>query len=150
VVVSGNVAAGSGGGFFGFAVLNNVTVSGNSAVGSFGGGIFSYGLVATNTTVSGNTAGVVGGGIYSYGIARLTNVTITANSAPTGSGIYDEGDSRAVELKDSIIADNSPSANCFGSIESLGHNLDSANSCGFDSSGDRVNTDPMRSLTPLD
>ncbi|MBA2409668.1 MAG: hypothetical protein H0V62_07825 [Gammaproteobacteria bacterium] len=102
--VSGNTAAGSGGGeqysdfgttgnFFGGSLtLINSTVSGNRA-SERGGGISNgeYGSVRmTNSTVSGNTAGSDGGGVfngYQSGVT-VTNSTISGNAARNGGGIH--------------------------------------------------------------
>ena len=48
-------------------------------------------------------------------------------------------------VANSVVALSDSDGNCFnsaGSIISLGHNLDSGNTCGFASSGDLTDTDP--------
>jgi len=126
------------------------TISGNSA--PLGAGIYAQGQVeVTNSTISGNTAAGdgsttgVGGGLYydnSSVQGTLTNVTIANNSAPRGSGIY-KG-SGTLEVKNTIVATNTGSAECFraGSITSLGNNIDGGTGCGFTGPGDRQNTNP--------
>ena len=55
------------------------------------------------------------------------------------------------QFKDTIVAGNTatPAGNCAGSgtFTSAGFNLESANTCGFNATGDLVNTDPH--LGPL-
>jgi hypothetical protein len=151
--VVGNIASEGGGGITivigsGPVTLNGVTINGNTA-GTFGGGIFNGGapLTLTNTTLSGNSAGVSGGGIASAaGSTTLTNVTLSDNSANTsGGGIFNQGG--AVQLKSTIVANSPSGGNCAGPITSLGHNLDSGTTCGFNQPGDRNNANPL--LGPL-
>ncbi len=52
------------------------------------------------------------------------------------------GGGNSVTVKNTLVA-NSGSANCTGTITSLGHNLDSANTCAFAAAGDLPNTDPL-------
>jgi hypothetical protein len=122
-----------------------------------GGGITSIGpLTLINTTVSANaTTGVPGGGgvLVALNPATITNSTISGNSAPagTGGGIALLG-GVSTTLKNTIVADNtaasSATANCVGSPTSLGHNLESSNTCGFRPAlQDLVNADPL--LGPL-
>jgi predicted outer membrane repeat protein len=124
--------------------LTNVTVSGNSATRN-GGGIFtnSGSVVLTNVTVSGNSATGQGGGIYSQsGNANtLTNVTIANNSAGTGGGIYKN--SGSTTLTNTIVANSTSGGNCSGTITSAGYNIDSANTCAFAGTGDKINTNPL-------
>lgn len=150
--VSGNVASGGGGGISsaGSLTLERSTVSANS--GSFGGGISSDGSLALeNSTISGNTAtGFPGGGIYVVdGTASLESSTIAANSAVlAGGGIYDplfDG----VALRNTLLADNSPS-DCWATIDSAGHNLiESTSFCTIvgDATGNLTGVDPA--LTAL-
>jgi CSLREA domain-containing protein len=157
--IMGNTANGLGGGIYNQSdtlTMTGSTISGNTVngSGSGGGGVFNEAgtLILTNSTFSGNTANGngsssgLGGGIYqkqvNNGASRLTNVTITANVAPRGSGVYKlQGD---IEFRNTLIAGNSGSPNCFRAtlVTSLGHNLDGDNGCGFVGSGDLVNTDP--------
>ena len=91
--VSGGVAVGSfpanlGGGVFnrGTATLTHSTVSGNSTGG--GGGVYNRGtLTLTYSTVSGNSAAFSGGGVFNYfGTATLTHSTVSGNSATRFDG----------------------------------------------------------------
>jgi hypothetical protein len=50
-------------------------------------------------------------------------------------------------IANSIVAGAGDSANCGGVIQSLGHNLEDANTCGFDAEGDLTGVDPH--LQPL-
>ena len=80
-VLSGNSAAGNGGGAIG-GTLNNCTLTGNSTYNS-GGGVYASTLnnctLATNTAIAGN-----GGGA---GASTLNNCTLTGNSAANGGGL---------------------------------------------------------------
>ncbi|RZV51533.1 MAG: DUF4347 domain-containing protein, partial [Pseudomonadales bacterium] len=122
----------SGGGLYlrANSLLENVTISGNSA--GHGGGIYHDGgvLDLTNVTISGNTAtdtnasGGEGGGIYNNGVLQMQNVTIASNHAVGfGGGIanYD-----SVALGNTIIADNTAGGmqkDVSGSFSSDGTNL---------------------------
>ena len=153
VVVANNTAAASGGGISNDndITLTNCVVSGNTAA-NFGGGIDNPATATLeNVTVSGNTANA-GGGIAnddSFGaMAVLTNVTIADNSASPGmgGGFYNVGDATFGYV---IVANRPSGDNCAGSgtSTSQGHNLDSANTCGFAGPGDLVDMDPQ--LGPL-
>lgn len=143
-VVSHNTAGGSGmmvgngGGILnldGSLTVINSTLSGNQATGSgstfsgLGGGVLagSQSLPATTTlvatTISENTAALAGGG--------LTNANL--------------GGSTTVAFKNSLLAANG-ALNCFNSsgiVNSLGYNLDSQNTCGFNQASDLINSDPL-------
>jgi hypothetical protein len=103
----------------------------------------------TNVTISGNTAVESGGGIMAasgtYSNMAFFNVTITNNTAASEGGINNESN---ITFTNSIVADNT-GGNCDGGVNvtSNGHNLDSGNSCGFSSTGDKSNTNPL--LGPL-
>ncbi|MCZ7648897.1 MAG: hypothetical protein M5U26_27185 [Planctomycetota bacterium] len=93
----------------GTLILNNCTITGNTAVGGFayGGGLdVRFGQTATvnNSTFTGNAAEGGGGAINVYGTLNLRNSTITGNSAPNGGGIYTFGDAT---LLNSTVAGNS-------------------------------------------
>jgi hypothetical protein len=71
------------------SVLNNCTLTGNSA-SNYGGGALCSTL--NNCALTGNFAGKAGGGVLGgwQGVAStLTNCTLTANSAPVGGGATD-------------------------------------------------------------
>src|SRR6266542_23059 len=151
VTFTGNSAS-SGGGIYNhggaIATLTNVTLAANSAAN--GGGIFNNQASATltNVTLSGNSA-LNGGGIEnsSGASATLTNVTLSGNSASNGGGAIDTAGA-TLGLKNTIVADSPSGANCSGPLTTQGHNLDSGDTCGFDTElKDQINVDPkLKSL----
>jgi hypothetical protein len=156
----GNTAGMYGGGLSNDASTSTITsstFSGNSTPGPGGGVEFggANALTLTNTTVTGNTATTDGGGVFYYpgstaGI-NLVNSTITDNTAGgSGGNIYNGGVGTLndmIALGNTIVSGGSP-ANCSGAVWSRwGYNLESANTCGFTSVGDRPNTNP--NLAPL-
>jgi hypothetical protein len=130
VTFNGNVA-GNGG---------NGTTTGGGA-GS-GGGLYVLGATTmANSTISGNVAGNPGsggasasgggGGIFSGSLSfNVTNCTVTANGATTGGGIWVPA-AGVPQLRNTIVAANSPGGNCSGSIGNVHNNLDSGTTCGF-------------------
>jgi hypothetical protein len=134
----------------GTANVSNSLISNNSA--GLGAGIVNdYGtLTITNSTISRNktydvsTLASWGGGIANWDTLVLINSTITENTAlEGGDGIYSRG---AVTLSDSIIANNSQHGDCynyFGSLISLGYNLDSDDTCNLTQPTDLPSTDPV-------
>jgi predicted outer membrane repeat protein len=98
-LVSGNVAAGEGGGIYGITLtIDHSSISGNKAAS--GGGISnSYKVDIRNSSISYNTATYGnGGGIYSRGDLVLVNTTIAYNKArnpstyqANGGGIFRAG-----------------------------------------------------------
>lgn len=72
----------------------------------------------------------------------VTNSTFRGNYA---GGLVNGGVNSAL-VRNTILADNT-GYNCNGSIASLGHNLDSGNTCGLAAAGDQPNTNPL--LGPL-
>jgi len=103
----------------------NLTISHSSIQNNFGSGVYNAtasNLILNNTTVSGNSAVASGGGIFNDGDLTINNTTITNNSAPSyGGGIV--GD--FVSLN-SIVAGNRGTywVDCsLGSLVSLGYNL---------------------------
>lgn len=90
--ISGNSAASGGGIFFYDAdqpfILENSTISGNSATAGYGGGIYLYNLydgavVIRSSTIAGNTATGTGGGIFALnGGLDLENTIVGDNTAP--------------------------------------------------------------------
>ena len=146
--IARNAATVAGGGVFnnGIITINASLVAENRA--QSGGGIDHFGgtLHLTNDTLSGNTASDNGGGFYNRGSAVLKHVTLARNTAggtETGGNIFN--DEASMTVANSVVALSDSDGNCFnsaGSIISLGHNLDSGNTCGFASSGDSTDTDP--------
>ena len=132
--------------------ITGSTIKNNSSIS--GGGVDNFAtLILENSTLSGNSASSEGGGLRTAaGTSSLTNVTLADNSAPTGGGVSTRSEG-ATTAKGTIIAGNSPS-NCTGSLASSGHNMEDANTCGLDSDpanpdadGDWVDTNP--NLGPL-
>ncbi len=90
--ITANSAEGYGGGVYGCVLVNNCTISGNTA--KYGGGLGSCATVA-NCLVSENTAqgpdvgyiGDGGGGLYDCG--NITSCVISGNKACYGAGLYD-------------------------------------------------------------
>lgn len=108
--LSGNIAAGGGGGIAdgGLMRVSDSTISGNRSLADFGGGLYVFAntdAVLTNVTITGNTAALKGGGIFAEG------------SPFTGVNHPD--------LHDSIIAGNTASSerDCSGAVSSGGYNL---------------------------
>jgi hypothetical protein len=139
-----------------FTTVSGSAFSNNSSV-SFGGGLETSGvgsLTLTNSTVSANRATTEGGGLYWYpgvssGPVTILNSTITNNVAVTqGGNIYTGGVggyNASINLKNTIVASGSPN-NCSGTLMSLGNNLESTNTCGLTSAGDKINTNPKLGL----
>jgi hypothetical protein len=152
-----------GGGLFndgGVLSLTSSTVGNNTAnvVGTTnngGGGIYHDGgmLTFANSTISANRLTVAGtttnggGGVYIVeGPTALTSDTIAANvSNVPGGGIFNQG--AAGTLQNTIVADNvgSSGTNCAPSsgFTSLGHNIDSADTCSLGATGDKKNSEPL-------
>jgi hypothetical protein len=162
VTVANNVAGDSGGGLVVNAndrlVVENSTITGNSTLID-GGGIWNNGgafagtvgsMTLTNVTISGNSA-QAGAGVWNVGVATFSNVTLVDNSATSNGGNL-KLTIKAITVKNTIVANGAPN-NCFidnnnpGSTVSAGHNLESADTCGFSHSSDSLDTDPM--LGPL-
>ena len=131
----------------GTVTLTNCTFSNNRA-GRYGGAIQSNGTATmTNCTFSNNKAVSDGGAIQNAGTATMTNCTISGNESlgqgGGGGGIDNTGTAQAVNT---IVANNTADRNyenCSGnSINSLGHNLEDDNTCGFTAVGDIINTQP--------
>lgn len=173
--ISGN-SAGMGGGVLnnGTAIMRRSTVSGNTAHDGAGLANLSQ-FSITNSTISGNQFSsnqiessaacsgfdpCIGGGIFNSASGGLEIVNTTINNNH-GTCILDENGNNCLEegggitnqgnltIRNSIVSNNLP-GNCFlfvKALTSLGHNLESDNSCGFNAVGDLVNTDPH--LGPL-
>jgi CSLREA domain-containing protein/uncharacterized repeat protein (TIGR01451 family) len=133
--------------------MKNSVLDHNQALS--GGGIDNGGfsLDLTNVTISGNTVNDNGGGLHNRTSASLINVTFDGNSADaadTGGNIYVDGDSASLSMRNSIIANPGPGGNCvnnMGVLTSLGHNLESTDTCGLMATGDITDTIPL--LGPL-
>ncbi|HEX9005067.1 MAG TPA: putative Ig domain-containing protein, partial [Blastocatellia bacterium] len=146
--ITGNSGSGVNS-ILGSLVIANSTINGNIA--SFGGGLSldSSPATLTNCTLSANTATVFGGGgIYQGGsfgpqILSLTNCTITGNTGGNnGAGIKFNG---PAQLRNTLVAANTGLnfvTDGGGLLTSLGHNLDSDGTSGFNNgaNGDQVGT----------
>ncbi len=150
-LIQNNQAGSTGGGihsrWFRTLAISGSTFYNNSA-GSNGGGLYlDKAVTVDNTTISQNTSNGKGGGLYQYefgtDVVDLLNVTIYQNNASDGfdlSGII-------LSATNSIVA-GMVGNNCEGTITSLGYNLDSGDSCGFNQSSDITNMNPL--LGPLE
>jgi hypothetical protein len=145
----------------GTATITGSTISANGGIGIVNSSTFVYsGILFTNTpytatltlansTISGNTGGGISNhGTYALGgIATLANVTISDNrSSNPGDALRNDAVS-TIKLKNSIIAHGSANGNCYGTIVSLGHNLDDGNTCALSGPGDLHDIGPL--LSPL-
>ena len=104
---------------FGYAEVNNSEVARNAARNGFGGGLSSIEPPATlllnNTTVSDNTAKLGGGGIGNSGFASLTGTTVSGNaSRDTGGGIASAGG--VITLTNSTVSGNAATSAGGGGI----------------------------------
>jgi hypothetical protein len=126
---------------------NSVTSGGNGGairVSAFGGS--PPPVQIKDSTFTANHADHNGGGLSDgqTGIV-LTNDTLNANSA-TGAGGNINDLSGTPTLRNTIVAggsaSSSTSGNCDAHVTSSGHNIESANTCGFSATGDKVNTNP--------
>ncbi len=148
--VSANTATADGGGIHVAGgttqVSQSALVANRAGTNGDGGGLRSVGasdVSITTSTVSGNTA-ARGAGVSSAGSNGLfvTSATIAANTSTlAGRGALEA--TTGGYLRNNLLSGNAP-ANCSASaltVVSLGHNLDSANTCGFTASGDLANSD---------
>lgn len=146
-----------GGGLFTYSTgemtVHNSLFTGNSA--AHGGAMYLTGQQQEliNVTISNNSASIDGGGIlFSVGAINLTHVTIFGNASPAGANVYNNGVS-VPTFANTILAAPQNSANCGfaagSSVQSLGYNLASDNSCPLTASGDRQNAAGDAGLGPL-
>lgn len=125
-------------------IANNKSGNGGGQDGApgLGGGIDNSGtLKIVNSTICNNSTGTgypssSGGGVHSSlfsGNVDIINSTICSNtdSVATGGGIFTENEK--VTLTNTIVSNNSPK-NCTRNLKDGGHNLESADTCGFDAS----------------
>jgi len=160
--VSGDSAIGGGlylDGHVGeWSTIRNSTISENTAdftggelfVG--GGGLYLKGdelTILANVTINANSSDWPGGGILSEGSGGgyFMNSTIAGNLSDSsfGGGVVTHNSLTSLIFVNSIVALNHP-ADChvsLGAIISDGNNISSDTSCGFTSSTDMQNTDPL-------
>jgi len=125
VTVTKGTSTTFGGGIlnYGTTTILNSTFSGNSAA-SNGGAINNQAgpLNVINSTFSGNSATGNGGAINNQaGNLIVTNSTISGNSANHGGGL--SFISGMLQLRSTIVANNSSGGNCWGGITDGGSNL---------------------------
>ena len=112
----------------GTATLERVTVASNADGGIINGDWRGGDATLTirNSTLASNRSSRVSGAIHNFGgPIEIRSSTIAGNP---GGGIG--GDTATVRLFATIVA-NGASADCEGSVVSLGHNLDGDNTCGL-------------------
>jgi hypothetical protein len=149
--VTSNTAANTGGGVY--VVDGSATILGGQVLSNtadYCGGIYhgnNTPLTLVNSTISHNraTAGN-GGGLCRNGTASLTYTTIASNTAAgSGGGIWGSPTGNTI-VQNILVAFNNP-VNCGfgngGTVNSIGHNLDSGDTCRFTASTDITDTEPF-------
>ncbi|MEX2237658.1 MAG: right-handed parallel beta-helix repeat-containing protein [Dehalococcoidia bacterium] len=130
--------------------LERVTVSGNRNYG------LSVGATTTilNSTISGNGSSQTGAGIHNDagGDLFVQSSTITGNRAQPGFAAGIRNAAASVRLLNTIVANNIGGEDCAnnfggGTIDSLGYNIDSDDSCFLDRASDKPGVNPL--LGPL-
>ena len=166
-----------GGGIYndGVLTITNATISGNQALSggaiytnnssetniersllannqaSKGSAVESYGyLQVTNTTVHGNVS-TYGSAIHlAFGTTHISFCTITNNTSGAASAAIEWG-LASLTLRQTILTANQPAdsikRNCSNKIADATYNLEDANTCGFSTATNLINTDPK--LGPL-
>jgi hypothetical protein len=144
--------------------ISRSLIAGNSASQQGGGVVAGDAVTITDSTISGNTAGngsaaAQGGGIALTDLNGALVVGSSTIADNTVSGPGSEGGNIAVTANSpphmtfaySIIADgHGPSANCWldgATPTSFGYNIEDADQCGLNGTGDKHGVDPM--LGPL-
>ncbi|MGB9673208.1 MAG: choice-of-anchor Q domain-containing protein [Anaerolineales bacterium] len=138
--------SGDGGGIYGgWITVTHSTIYQNQSPSGNGGGIYHlYYMSLSNVTLSANSALKNGGGIYAKSDypSTVTNTSLLGNTAASGSGVFrDDSQVGALQLRNTLLLN--AAGNCGGMITSLGHNIDSGTTCGFNQSGDQNSTDPL-------
>jgi predicted outer membrane repeat protein len=111
--------------------VSNSTFSMNSAPSSpvadgSGGAIYAEGgtLTVSNSTIHRNSATTNGGGIAGdNATVTLINCTFFNNTAGVGGNSLEQSGSGSMTLKNTILYNNLPGANCAGSMTDGGNNL---------------------------
>jgi hypothetical protein len=141
-----NASAGIGGKNGGIAEGGGLDISTNSSA-----------LAISNATVTANAAraagamagNALGGGIFDEAVSAtitLANADLNANTAEGSGGGGDLYAVAGTQAKNTIVSGGigpPGTENCAGTDESLGHNIDSSNQCGFHAAGDLDDTDPL-------
>jgi len=129
------------------AVLANDVFSNNTVLAGVSGGALyhaggsTYPLKMTNVTIANNMCRLLAAWFVDASKATdtLTNVSIGGDTGSVAS-IVVLPTAAAPKLKNTLL--QGVGVNCTGRIVSLGHNLDSGNSCSLNQPGDLINTDP--------
>lgn len=157
--------------------IESTLIENNISTSLGGGGLYlrpsgTDDVLIMNTAIVGNNnaslvPGGSGGGVYAgmtqfFGKKiKFINSTISGNSATDGGGVFFETFTN-IEFVNSILSQNistmTSHSNCSwmrsqdptydAKISSLGANIESQNSCGFDQSTDFPNTDPVLGAGP--
>lgn len=160
----------------GSLLVRDTLIAGNRAQDGGGLHVFGSDATVENVLFKGNTATGTGGAVLAHGALDLVNVTISDNSAEIGSALA-VSHINPITLNNVTIAENTTNIHGFGVIHisspiefrhtiiadnigiqctvngepslitSLGHNIESTNSCNFTHGTDFVNADPQ--LAPL-
>lgn len=140
---------------FGGLTIEKTTMNANhtGGLGRYGGAVLHTGtaaggpLILTNLTIGENTSSPVGGAVVvtSKATDLFSNVTIGNNTGGTANGIAVPAPGKPPQLRNTVVS--SAGTNCSRPLLSLGHNLESGNTCGFNKTGDLINADPL--LFPL-
>lgn len=151
---------GCGGGISSVGTMTTINGTISNNLGAFAGGISTGGTATITNTVVHNNRGTglepprrlepsIAGGILvsDATTVSITDSTISGNSASRGGGGIQNEPDGDVSVKNTIIANNTGSGDCFGPITSDGHNLARDDTCGLTSPGDLPNTNPR--LGPL-
>jgi CSLREA domain-containing protein len=152
-----NFASGSGAGLFNntstTVEIRDSLFNSNSAMEYGAAAIHNYGaLKIVNSTIAQNHAGdgKVGGIACTDGATSIHNSTIAHNDS---GGVVGSNVQGVVSVKNSIVAFNGTAYgseyNCGGNVTSLGYNLETGTTCGFTSTGDLQNTDPLLGVLQL-
>ena len=118
-----------------------------------GGAIYTQSSVTvTNSTFSSNSS-ALGGAVFTVdgGITELIASTVTANTSTgdttTDSGSLDNDQGGQIILRQTIVANQTEGADCFGTMTSDDYNLDSDSTCNLTGVNDHPGEDP--DLGPL-
>ena len=135
----------------GTVTISRSTLSANTASDT-GGGIaaLNMGIDLENVTISGNDAGSTGGGLAYDNIDDTVSRSIRFSTITSNTSVSGGANIAAAGLPISVfgtIVDNGDVLGAAGALSSLGGNLDSGNTAGFDQPTDLINTDPL--LGPL-
>lgn len=147
MIQGGRAEGGSGGCIRNRGVVELSAVAIRDCRALYGGGVANIEgahLDAINTTISENIAADQGGGVGNSGagsVAHFLHCTIADNTAASGTGLHNLS---TATVSNTILDNGTGTGNCAGATPiSLGHNIDSGNSCFFSEASDLINTDPL-------